>query len=80
MKRMLSCMPSEVLAMNAQELKQSILASEGRIVMGDMYIHAQMVHGITNAEVLAAFGCDLICMNTLTIFLVAYDTKEQVDQ
>ena len=22
----------------------------------------------------------LICMNTLTIFLVAYDTKEQVDQ
>ena len=33
MKRFLSCSSSEMLAMDGQQLKQAILASEGRTVM-----------------------------------------------
>ncbi|WP_444533316.1 DUF7916 family protein, partial [Streptococcus pneumoniae] len=35
MKRLISANPSEILQMNAEELKQSILASEGRVVLSE---------------------------------------------
>ena len=39
MKRLLNCTTSEMLAMNGEELKQSILACEGRTVMTLSLIH-----------------------------------------
>ena len=35
MKRLISANPSEILNMTAQELKQSIQASEGRVVLSE---------------------------------------------
>lgn len=36
MKRLISANASEILSMNAQELKQSIKASEGRVILSEM--------------------------------------------
>ena len=35
MKRLISANTSEMLAMNAEELKQSIKASEGRVILSE---------------------------------------------
>ena len=35
MKRLISANASEILSMNAQELKQSIKASEGRVILSE---------------------------------------------
>lgn len=63
MKRLLSCQTSEMLNMNGNELKQAILASEGRTVMTETVIREPLIDGITNAEVAAAFGSDMILLN-----------------
>ncbi len=69
MKRLLSCMPSEGIKMNGQELKQAILASEGRTVLTETVVVAgPLVNGLTNAEVAAAFGSDMILLNAFDCF------------
>ena len=69
MKRLLSCMPSEITHMKGEELKQSILASEGRIVMAETVVVAgPLVDGLTNAEVAAAFGSDMVLLNAFDCF------------
>lgn len=66
MKRLLSCNASDFMTMDAQELKQAILASEGRTVCSEMVItHEPVIHDITNAEVARAVGADLILLNLL---------------
>lgn len=71
MKRLLSCVPSEALAMNGQELKQAILASEGRTILTETVVFKEcgcLLGSITNAEVAAAFGSDLILLNGFDCF------------
>ena len=69
MKRLLSCQASEILAMNGKELKQAILASEGRTVMTEMTVfNGCLLGNITNAEVASAFGSDMILLNGLDCF------------
>lgn len=69
MKRLLSCQASEILAMNGQELKQAILASEGRTVLTETTVMAQpLFNNVTNAEVAAAFGSDMILLNGFDCF------------
>ncbi|UUX33752.1 DUF7916 family protein [Fundicoccus culcitae] len=68
MKRLLSCYASDFEKMSGQELKQSILASEGRTIMAETVVTAApLLEGITNAEVMAAFGADLIVLNELDV-------------
>ncbi|MBO0476004.1 haloacid dehalogenase-like hydrolase [Vagococcus sp. DIV0080] len=63
-KRFLSANASDILSMNAQELKQSIKASEGRIICSEVIGNMQPIIGdITNAEVAVSYGADLILMN-----------------
>ena len=38
MKRLLNCMTSDMVAMNGEQLKLSILASEGRTVMTETVV------------------------------------------
>lgn len=68
--RLISCMPSEALAMNGKELKQAILASEGRVVMTENVVMpgVYLMPGLTNAEISAAFGSDLILLNGFDCF------------
>lgn len=69
MKRLLSCYASDLLGATKEELKQSILSSEGRIIMGETVVTAApLIAGVTNAEMMTAFGCDLLVLNELDVF------------
>ena len=69
MKRLISANPSEILNMTAQELKQSIQASEGRVVLSEnVVIRETFIGDITNAEIARAFGADMILLNCLDVF------------
>ncbi|MGQ7320869.1 DUF7916 family protein [Streptococcus suis] len=69
MKRLLSCYASDMVGATKEELKQSILSSEGRIIMGETVVTAApLIAGVTNAEMMAAFGCDLLVLNELDVF------------
>ena len=55
---------SDVAKMSSSELKQAILASEGRTICSENVVMAPPVAGdITNAEVASAYGADLILLN-----------------
>lgn len=64
-KRLLNCSPKEMLALKPAELKDAIRMSEGRTVSalartrGNNYIQY-----VTNAEVCAGFGADIVVMDT----------------
>lgn len=55
--------------MTKEQFKQSIKASEGRIIMAETIVTATpLLEGVTNAEVMAAFGADLIILNEFDVF------------
>lgn len=62
-QRLISAVPSEVAAMNAQELKQAIKASEGRVILSENVCSVPTLSDVTNSEVAAAYGADLILLN-----------------
>src|SRR5699024_12761205 len=54
--------------MTAQELKQSILASEGRTILSENICSRDpQAMDVTNSEVARAFGADLILLNVLDL-------------
>lgn len=64
MKRLLDCDSSDFLSMTSKELKQSILAAEGRTICAEMVVSREpSMNGITNAEVARASGADLMLLN-----------------
>ncbi|KRM23698.1 haloacid dehalogenase-like hydrolase [Schleiferilactobacillus harbinensis] len=65
--RLISADTSEILGMKAAELKQSIKASEGRVVLSENVVGHEVGDGITTSEVAAAFGADLILLNGLDV-------------
>lgn len=66
-KRLISTNTSEMLKMNGSELKQSIKASEGRVVLSENVVVHEPLDGITTSEMAAAFGADLILLNALDV-------------
>ena len=67
-KRLISANASEILAMSAQELKQSIKASEGRVILSENVAPRESFIGdITNSEIARAFGADLILLNGIDV-------------
>ena len=80
-KRLISANTSNILAMNAEDLKESIKASEGRVVLSENVVTSQPLgEDITNAEVAAAFGADLILLNNMDVMnpvvMGLYDDEE----
>lgn len=64
MKRLLNCVSSEKVNMTKDELKQSILASEGRVVMTETVCTMPPILGdLTNAELAVSFGSDIVLLN-----------------
>ena len=63
--RLISSTKTEILAMNAMGLKEAILASEGRVIMGQHHVmlNTGLVDGVTNTEIQAAFGADMVMLN-----------------
>lgn len=64
-KRLIASNKSDILKFSAADLKESILASEGRVIMGQhlVMINTGLIDGITNSEIQAAFGADMIMLN-----------------
>ncbi|MBQ0140126.1 MAG: haloacid dehalogenase-like hydrolase [Kurthia sp.] len=80
MKRLISCYSSDFNNMTRADFKQSILASEGRTIMAETVVTATpLLEGITNAEVMASFGADLIVLNEYDVFeksIVGFPSSE----
>lgn len=67
--RLISASKSEIEKMSAQELKESVFKSEGRVIMGQhlLFDGAGLVRDVTNSEVLFAFGADMVMLNTINL-------------
>ena len=69
LKRLISCSASDFKQMTRESFKQSIISSEGRTIMGETVVTAApLLEDVTNAEVMAAFGVDLIVLNEFDVF------------
>ena len=69
MKRILDCTASDFQNMNGQDLKQSIRASEGRVMLSEVMTSvAPLYPSVSNAELAAAFGADLLLLNLFDVF------------
>lgn len=67
MKRILNCRTSDFsTSLSGEELAQAIASSEGRVVMAEVSTSAAPLYAeVTNAELLCAFGADLILLKGL---------------
>lgn len=67
-KRLLNMSASGFAATSPMDLKQAILASEGRTIMAENVPSSQFLGGVTNAEIERAAGADLLLFNALDVF------------
>ena len=67
--RLISATGEEIEKMSPMELKESVFKSEGRVVMGQHLLFAGegLVRGITNSELMFAFGADMVMLNTFDL-------------
>ncbi|AKD37704.1 hypothetical protein I926_01870 [Pasteurella multocida subsp. multocida OH4807] len=69
MKRLLDCTATDFQQMTGQQLKQAIRASEGRVMLSENMVSVQPLYpNVTNSELAAAFGADLILLNLFDVF------------
>ncbi|KKK33827.1 PEP phosphonomutase [Salinicoccus sediminis] len=69
MKRILDCTASDFGKMNGQELKQAIRAGEGRTMLSEnMATVPPLYPNVTNSELAASFGADLLLLNIFDVF------------
>lgn len=74
MKRLLDCSASDFSNMTKSELIYAIKASEGRVLLSESIAPIQpMLFGLTNAEIAASQGADLILINM-------FDTENPIIQ
>jgi len=67
-KRFLTSTPKEILAMDREEILEAIKLSEGRIIMVAARTRGpNIVDGVSNAEVAAAFGADIVLLDTYNV-------------
>lgn len=68
MKRFLDCNFSDMEAMNKQELLESLEASEGRVLIAECSLcNESLLSPMTNAEISAAFGADILLLNMFDV-------------
>lgn len=69
MKRLISANTSDIFKMSSKELKNSIKASEGRVVLSENFASRESFVGdISNSEIAKACGADLILLNGVDVF------------
>lgn len=62
--RLISATKSEIKSMSPMDLKNSIRASEGRVILSQNYVGAEaLVENTLNFEVASAFGADMVFFN-----------------
>ena len=64
--RLISVAGSEIQNMSPMLLKDSIRKSEGRVICGQhlLFANTGLVRGVTNSELMFAFGADMVMLNT----------------
>lgn len=67
--RLISASRSDFEKMSPMELKESIYKSEGRVILGQHLLFASegLVRGVTNSELMFAFGADMVLLNTIDL-------------
>ena len=67
--RLISASKSDFEKMSAMDLKESILKSEHRVIMGQHLLFAGpgVVRGVTNSELMFAWGADMVMLNTFDL-------------
>lgn len=67
-KRILDCTASDLAAFSKTELLEAIAGSEGRVLAGECIgITMPMLVDITNAEMVAAMGADILLLNMFDV-------------
>ena len=66
-KRLLDTVPKEIFAMNKNELLESIQKCEGRTVVSEVIGEDSLFRDVSNPEIAAAFGADLLLLNLYDI-------------
>ncbi|MGY3716975.1 DUF7916 family protein [Sutcliffiella cohnii] len=80
MKRLLDCTASDFQKMTGQDLKSSIRACEGRVMLSEtMATVPPLYPSVTNAELAAAFGADLLLLNLFDVFRPSVEGYEAVE-
>lgn len=67
--RLISASKTEFQKMSGRDLKRSIFKSEGRVVMAQHLLFASegLVRNVTNTELMASFGADMVLLNTFNL-------------
>ncbi|HEY8488232.1 MAG TPA: hypothetical protein VIL38_04070 [Thermaerobacter sp.] len=66
--RLLELPPARLVELRGMALRQAIAASEGRVLVAEMVAEAPpLVDGVTNGELAAAFGADLLLVNVYDV-------------
>lgn len=67
--RLISATGTDFEKFSPMDLKESIRKSEGRVIMGQhlLFDSKGLVRGITNSEVMFAFGADMVMLNTIDL-------------
>lgn len=80
MKRFLDCNFSDMQAFRKQELLESLEASEGRVLIAECSLcYDSLLPPMTNAEISAAFGADILLLNMFDVNHPKIDGIEGVD-
>ncbi len=67
-KRFLDCSATDFRAMTKKEILTSIKASEGRVIVSEMVSPVQpLLYDISNAELAAVFGADILLLNMFDV-------------
>ncbi len=62
--RLMSAKPSKISTYTGRELRESILKSEGRVLMGQTYLKNPILFpNCTSTELMFAFGADMVMLN-----------------
>ncbi len=68
-ERFLDLRPKDLIKLEGKELLKSIRASEGRIIACEVVCPVMpLLYDVTNAELAAAFGADIIILNLYDVF------------
>ncbi len=62
--RLISAMPSQIAKYNGRQLRESILKSEGRVLMGQTFLPSPiLIPDCTSTELMFTFGADMVLLN-----------------
>ena len=68
-KRLLDCNTSDIVKMDKKQKLESIVSSEGRVIVSEVIgIFEQVLFNISNAELASAFGAGILLLNMLDVY------------